>query len=314
MEFVTNVYEVKSSSGLCDIYVQSAAPKDFADVKGVIQIAHGMAEYSNRYAEFAKVLAENGYAVFINDHLGHGKSVASKDDLGYFGEDGVNNLVEDMKKVTELAKQEYPELPFILFGHSMGSFLARAYTAKYGRFLSGAIYCGTSGPNPAAGMGISLAKYLEKTKGDHHRSNFLNSIAFGSYNKRTDKRTAFDWLSRNEAEVDKYIADDMCGFCFTTNGFRTLFSVLKQVSAPSWYKKVPDNLPILLIAGSNDPVGEYGKGVTRVFEDLKNSGHSNTLMKLYPDARHELLNEINKEEVMSDIVEWVNKIADKKAE
>lgn len=314
MEFVTNVYDFKSSSGLCDIYVQSAAPKDFADVKGVVQIAHGMAEYSNRYAEFAMKLAENGYAVFINDHLGHGKSVASKDDLGYFGEDGVSNLVEDMKKVTEIAKQEYPELPFILFGHSMGSFLARAYTAKYGRFLSGAIYCGTSGPNPATGMGIALAKYLEKTKGDHHRSGFLNSIAFGPYNKKTAKRTDFDWLSRVDEEVDKYIADELCGFCFTTNGFETLFGVLKQVSSPAWYKKVPESLPVLLIAGEDDPVGEYGKGVRKVFEGLKASGHASTLMKLYPGARHELLNETNKQEVMDDIVEWINKVADKKAE
>ena len=314
MEFTTNVYDFKSTSGLCDVFVQSAAPTDFNDVKGVVQIAHGMAEYSNRYAEFAMKLAENGYAVFVNDHLGHGKSVADKDDLGFFGENGVDSLVEDMKKVTEIAKQEYPDMPFFLFGHSMGSFLARAYTAKYGRFLSGAIYCGTSGPNPAAGMGIALAKYLEKTKGDHHRSGFLNSIAFGTYNKRTDKRTDFDWLSRNGEEVDKYIADELCGYCFTTNGFETLFSVLKQVSAPSWFKKVPTSLPILLISGGDDPVGEYGKGVKKVFESLKSTGHTKTLMKLYAGARHELLNETNKQDVMDDIVYWLNKITDKDAE
>ncbi|HAQ63503.1 MAG TPA: alpha/beta hydrolase [Ruminococcaceae bacterium] len=314
MECIANEFTFKSASGLCDIFAQCAAPADFSQVKGVIQIAHGMAEHSNRYAAFAKYLCENGYAVYINDHLGHGKSVASADELGYFGDNGVDSLVEDMKKLTDIARQEYPDLPFILFGHSMGSFLARANTAKYGHQIDGAIFCGTSGANPATGMGIALAKHFEKSKGKLERSNFLNSIAFGSYNKRTEKRTAFDWLSRDEKEVDKYIADDLCGFCFTANGFETLFTVLKQVSSKIWYNTVPKELPILLIAGSNDPVGEYGKGVTQVFTDLKKTGHANTLMKLYPDCRHELLNELNKDEVMADIVSWVNKITEKTAE
>jgi len=136
----------------------------------------------------------------------------------------------------------------------------------------------------------------------------LNSIAFGTYNKKTEKRTEFDWLSRDQKEVDKYINDDLCGFCFTTNGFETLFTALKQVSAKLWYKTVPSELPILLISGENDPVGEYGKGVKQVFEDLKKTGHQNVIMKLYPEARHELLNELNRDEVMSDIIGWMDKI------
>lgn len=312
MEFITNEFVFPSASGLCDIYAQSAAPSNFADVKGVVQITHGMAEHSNRYARFAMELCKNGYAVYVCDLLGHGKSAANDDELGYFGDDGVTSVVEDMKRLTDIARQEYPELPFILFGHSMGSFLARAYTAKYGHLIDGAIYCGTSGANPAAGMGIALAKQIEKSKGKLHRSGFLNSIAFGTYNKRTDKRTEFDWLSRDEKEVDKYIADKYCGFCFTANGFETLFTALKQVSGKLWYNTVPANLPILLISGSNDPVGEYGKGVKQVYDDLRKTGHQNVVMKLYPEARHELLNELNRDEVTSDIIGWMNKTAEKK--
>lgn len=310
MSFTTNEFTFKSSSGLCDIYAQSAVPSDFSDVKGVVQIAHGMAEHSNRYARFAMELCRNGYAVFINDHLGHGKSVASDDELGYFGENGVEALVDDMKKLTDIAKKEYPNVPYILFGHSMGSFLARKYTEVYGSELDAAIYCGTSGTNPAAGMGIMMAKHFEKTKGDHERSEFLNSIAFGPYNKKTDKRTAFDWLSRDEKEVDKYIEDKYCGYCFTANGFKTLFTVLKEVSQKQWYNNVRKDLPILLIAGKADPVGEYGKGVTQVYNDLKKTGH-NALIKLYPDARHEILNEINRDEVTADIIGWIDKVIEK---
>lgn len=309
MELTAHEYSFKSASGLCDIFAQSAVPADFANVKGVVQIAHGMAEHSNRYAAFAKALAENGYAVFINDHLGHGKSVASKDDLGYFGEGGYDNLVKDMKQLTEIAKKEYPDLPYFIFGHSMGSFLAREYAARYGHQIDGAIFCGTAGPNPAASIGITLAKHFEKSKGDHVRSGFLNSMAFGSYNKRTEKRTEFDWLTKDTAVVDKYIADELCGYCFTANGFEGLFSVLKQVSSKLWFNTVPKELPILLIAGAEDPVGAYGKGVKQVFDQLKETGHSNVLMKLYANDRHEILNETDKEQVMADIIEWIDKTA-----
>ena len=306
MEFLTNEFTFPSASGLCDIYVQSAAPADFGAVKGVVQIAHGMAEHSSRYARFAMELCKMGYAVFVNDHLGHGKSVASKEDLGYFGEDGPNNLVEDMYKLTQIAKQQYPHVPFFLFGHSMGSFLSRKYTAKYGHALDGVIYCGTSGPNPAVSVAIALTNYILKSEGAHHRSTFIDSLAFGTYNKKTEKRTKFDWLSRDEKEVDKYIEDEYCGFLFTANGFKTLFSLLKEISDKAWYNAVPEELSILLISGDKDPVGTYGKGVNEVFKQLRKTGHANVLLKLYPEARHELLNELNREEVTADVLRWLD--------
>lgn len=306
MEFLTNEYTYKSYSGLCDIYAQSAAPADFGSVKGVVQIAHGMAEHSNRYAEFALNLCRQGYAVYINDHLGHGSSVANKDELGFFGDDGVTSLVEDMKQLTDIAKNEYPNVPVFLFGHSMGSFLSRAYTAKYGHLIDGVIYCGTSGPNPAASMGIMMADYIAKKEGKLYRSSFLDSTAFASYNKKTEKETKFDWLSRDKKEVQKYIDDEYCGFLFTASGFKTLFTLLKEISSKLWYKTVPSDMQIFIISGEADPVGEYGKGVRQVYGDLKKTGHTGVTMKLYPEARHELLNELNKKEVFSDIVEWLN--------
>lgn len=306
MEFLTNEFTYPSASGLCDIFAQSAAPADFGAVKGVVQIAHGMAEYSNRYARFAMELCKRGYAVYINDHLGHGCSVESEDARGYFGDDGANSLVEDMKQLTDIAKQEYPNLPVFLFGHSMGSFLARKYTAKYGHTLDGVIYCGTSGPNPAAGMGIALVNYMIKREGALYRSDFIDNMAFGTYNKKTAKNTKFDWLSRDEKEVEKYIADDNCGFLFTLGGFKTLFSLLKEISGKVWYNTVPADLQILLIAGDKDPVGEYGKGVTEVYKTLRKTGHTNAVMKLYPEARHELLNELNRKEVTQDVLDWLD--------
>lgn len=306
MEFLTNEFTYPSASGLCDIFAQSAAPADFGAVKGVVQIAHGMAEYSNRYARFAMELCKRGYAVYINDHLGHGCSVASEEERGYFGDDGANSLVEDMKQLTDIARQEYPNVPVFLFGHSMGSFLARKYTAKYGHTLDGAIYCGTSGANPAAGIGIALVDYMIKREGALYRSAFVDNMAFGTYNKKTAKNTKFDWLSRNEKEVEKYIADENCGFLFTLGGFKTLFALLKEISGKLWYNTVPTDLQILLIAGDKDPVGEYGKGVTDVYKTLRKTGHTNTVMKLYPDARHELLNELNRDEVTEDILHWLD--------
>lgn len=305
MEFLTNEYSFPSHSGLCNIFVQSVAPMEFDDVKGVVQISHGMAEHSNRYAEFAGMLAEQGYAVFASDHLGHGASVADADSYGYFGDNGVESLVEDLHQVTALASSKYPNVPVYLFGHSMGSFLARAYTAKYGEALGGAIFCGTSGTNAAASGGVLLADYLIKRSGAKYRSQFLDSLAFGSYNKRTEKKTKFDWLSRDEAAVQKYMDDELCGFMFTVNGFRTLFTLLKSISGKSWYSAVPQALPILVISGEADPVGDYGKGVRQVYRDLKKSGHRFVTMKLYPDARHELLNETNRDEVYADISAWL---------
>lgn len=308
VDIIRKEYTFKSSTGLCDVYARSWSPKDDKDVKAIFQIAHGMAEHGERYAAFAKVLCEHGFAVFINDHVGHGKSVKNDDYLGYFGEkDGWMDLIIDCRTLTDIAKEEYPDRPVIFFGHSMGSFVARNYTAKYND-VQAAIYCGTGGKNPAVPLAITIASILAKSRGSMHRSTFINNVAFGAYNKKyKDVQTAFDWLSKDRDQVQKYIDDKYCGFLFTCAGYRDLFSLLDSVSNKLWYEQVSTNIPILLVSGDMDPVGDYGKGVKQVAEDLEASGHNVTL-KLFEDDRHEILNEIDHAAVKEYVADWADNI------
>lgn len=300
-----------SSSGLAHIFAQSWAPEKREDVKAIFQITHGMAEHSDRYEDFANHLVGCGYAVFIHEHIGHGRSVKDESQLGYFGEDNNSwtHLVEDCHLMTQLAKKEYPDVPVILFGHSMGSFVARAYIAKYSDDISAAIICGTSGPNPASGLGVHIASLIGKIKGFDHKSLFLNNLAFGSYNKKfikTEKDTGFNWLSVNKDNVEYYNNDPLCGYCFTVSGFKGLFGLLTYVSGNEWFDKVPDKLPILFTAGVDDPVGNYSKGVVYVYDKLKNSNHNEIDLKLWPGLRHEILNEKSNKEVYEYISSWTD--------
>lgn len=303
-------FTFKSSSGLAEIFVASYAPASDIDVKGVIQIAHGMAEHHERYEDFISFLNTNGYIVYINDHLGHGKSVSADSELGFFGKkNGYLYLVEDMKKITDIIKNENPCLPVILFGHSMGSMLARLYCEKYGNELTAAIYCGTCGANPAAGPGIAIVNMIAKIKGNHHRSEFINKLAFGAYNKKFNpKRTAFDWLTTDNAIVDKYIADPYCGFLFTTYGYRDLMNLIVVINRDEWYTSVPLELPIYLIAGEDDPVGNYGKGIHEVYNKLVDSKHSDVSIKLFSSDRHEILNEKDKDDVYNAVLSWLKTV------
>ncbi|MCR4593982.1 MAG: alpha/beta hydrolase [Clostridiales bacterium] len=311
MEFLTNEYTFPSHSGLCDINAQSAAPMDYGSIKGIVQVSHGLAEYSGRYARFAYELCKHGYAVFVSDHLGHGSSVTDSEMLGFMAEEnGEEYLVEDLKSLTDIIKNEYSNLPIYMFGHGMGSLIARKYTAKYGYLLDGVIYSSTTGENPAIGVGIHMANTLIKQNGSKYRSEVLDAMAFGSYNRKTEKRTEWDWISRDKDEVDKYIEDDLCGFIYTVSGLRTVFNTLKQVSTRRWYNSVPLSMPILLLAGTNDPAGDYSKGVNDVYKTLKKTGHKKVTIKLYDGARHELLNEINRDEVTADIIEWLDSLSD----
>lgn len=239
-------YSYKSSSGICDISAWGYFPADKGKVKGIIQISHGMAEHHSRYEDFISYLNDNGYAVFINDHLGHGKSVTDDSQLGFFGEkDGWKNLVDDVKILTEIAKNELPDIPVILFGHSMGSFIARLYSSIYGNMIDGVVYCGTAGANPAAGVGIAVVKSIIKLKGTHHRSKLINNLAFGAYNSKIKPtRTSFDWLTSDDSVVDNYIDDKYCGFLFTACGYRDLMQMIVEVNNPEWFSSVRNDLPI----------------------------------------------------------------------
>ncbi len=302
-------YSFPSNTGITDIYVQSIIPSENQDIKGIIAIVHGMAEHTDRYKAIAEYLSNNGYAVFMHDHAGHGKSVKSSDDLGYFGDtDGYERITDDVHKVTEIIKEHYPDKPLIIWGHSMGSFITRNFIAKYPDAADAAVICGTSGNNPAAGIGIAVAKLIALLLGTRHRSSLLNTMAFGAYNKKFNGNTGFEWLSANEENVKAYVADRLCGYIFTSYGFKDLFSVLAAVSSKKWYNSVPISMPLFLIAGDMDPVGNYGKGVKEVYDKLRKSGHSKASIKLYKGLRHEIHNESSRETVLNDILSFADSV------
>lgn len=306
MEIIRKEYTYLSSTGVANIFARSWAPAD-GEIKAVFQLIHGMAEHGERYEEMGKVFCEAGYAFIVNDHVGHGKSVGENPVYGYFGADvnrGGIGFVEDAHMLTNIAKDEFGK-PVILMGHSMGSFVCRRYITKYGKDVLGAVICGTAGPNPALGAGLALVSVICKVKGPMHRSKLINSMAFGAYNKGFEGRTDFDWLSVNKENVDKYIADDLCGFLFTVSGYKNLFELLQFVTEGDWYGKVPD-MPLLIISGEKDPVGELGKGVKTTYEGLLKSNHNDVEMKLYKGLRHEIHNEDERFDVYADIIKWCN--------
>ncbi len=293
-----------SSDGVSTISGQIYIPK--TKPKGIIQISHGMCEYIGRYHRFMADLADSGFIVAAHDHLGHGDS-SPEDRYGYFGDtDGYKHLVEDLHLMTALVKQKFEILPYFLFGHSMGSFITRLYLSKYSYELNGVIICGTGGPNPMSKTGAVIANFVSSARGPLYRSPLLDHMAFGSFNKKFSPcRTSKDWLTRDEDIVDKYLSDPKCMFLFTAVGFRDLTTLSAMTNSSAWYKSLNPELPMLLISGGMDPVGDYGKGVTKVFCQLHDTGIQNITMHLYPDARHELLNEINYQEVFSDISIWI---------
>ena len=277
--------------------------------RGVVQLAHGMAEHIERYDDFARFLCDHGFSVYGDDHRGHGRTGRQQGTLGKLADrDGWKLVVDDMKALTDLIRSENPAIPVILLGHSMGSFLARHYASQYGDGIDGLIVMGTSGRNPASGAGIMLVNLLARLKGEDHRSMRVNAMAFGSYNKRFDKRTVFDWLSADHGNVDRYAADELCGFCFTLSGFRDLFSVLSAVSQDTAFAAVPKDLPILVVSGADDPVGSYGAGVREVFERFRAAQVANVSIKLYPGMRHEILNETDHQTVYDDLARWCGEI------
>ena len=274
---------------------------------GILQISHGMIEYIDRYDAFAKYLNEHGFIVVGNDHLAHGQTVKCEDELGYFSADDPSSaVVNDLHQVTLYMKKHYPDLPYFLMGHSMGSFMARRYLMTYGNTLDGAIIMGTGTHNKAAlCTGHAIVNLVSKFKSDTHRSKLLEKLCFGTYNLHTQKRTSKDWLSRDNAVVDTYLQDPLCRFKFTVNGYRTLFDTLFYIGEPENINRIPTALPIFMVAGDADPVGAYGKGVKSVYKSYKKHGVKDLSLKLYKDARHEILNEIDRELVYADIYNWL---------
>ena len=278
------------------------------EVRAIVQLSHGMVEFIDRYKPLAEYLAARGILVTGNDHLGHGGSIRTRADYGYFAEpDGNRAVLDDLHAMTVLTKKLYPGVPYFLLGHSMGSFYARQYLCEWGSELDGAIILGTGfQPKALVAFARTVCRVLAVFFGWQHRSRLVAELSFLGYNKGLEGRTTHDWLNRDAAEVDKYLADERCTFTFTLNAYYSMFSGILRLHDPAFLARMPKDLPLLFLAGTADPVGDRGKGVLRAIQSLKAAGVQNIRCKLYPGARHELLVETNRQEVFADIAAWLN--------
>ena len=291
-----------STSGVCDVRFYIYTPEN---PKAVIMLSHGMCEYIERYEEFARFMCENGVAVAGNDHIGHGGSVRDENMLGFFGQErGYINMTRDLHRMKAVIESKYPALPHILMGHSMGSFLARIYLAKYRDRWNAAVILGTAGGVTGSVPLRGLLEFLERDRGDYYRPE-IGRRMFGIFNRRVgDRRTPNDWLSRDDTTVDKFIADPKCNFAFTVAGYRDLLNALLCANSTPVIENTPTDIPLLFLSGSMDAIGDYGKGVYKAVSKYIEHG-CEVDVRIYHDARHELIFELNRDEVMRDILTFV---------
>ncbi len=285
-------------------------PGNRKKIRAIVQIVHGMAEHSERYRRFAKALIKAGFGVYANDHRGHGKTAGNFENLGYFADNsGWELVVGDMKRLTDIIETDHQGLPVFLFGHSMGSFLSRDYFFTCPEKISGVILSGTAcNPGLMGYIGIAISKLESLIRGRLAQSPLLDKLSFGSFNNAfKPNRTPFDWLSRDNAEVDKYINDPLCGTIFTTGFFNDLLKGIKKINKSSNISMVPKALPVYIYSGEKDPVGDNTKGVQKVFDQYKKTGIVDLSLKFYKECRHETLNELNRDEVFKDVIEWIEK-------
>lgn len=280
------------------------------DVRAVIQISHGMIDHIGRYKDLCEYFAERGIAVAGNDDLGHGRTAACPEDLGYFAErDGYKYVIDDLNKMNALIREHIPGVPVVMLGHSMGSFMARLYAVKYPDTLDGIIIHGTGGANPLLAPGKIIAKLIRALRGSRHRSKLITSLAFGSYNSRFPKEEGENaWLTRDVERVSTRQTDPYTSYKFTVSAYIDLFTVLGESNSKEWYFRYPKDLPTLVVSGDADPVGDYGRGVKSVYDGLYAVGVKDLELKLYENARHELFNEFNREEVYDFLIKWTERV------
>jgi alpha-beta hydrolase superfamily lysophospholipase len=291
-----------------NIFVYKWLPDEGVPVKAVVQIAHGMAETAARYERLAQKLTRHGYSVYANDHKGHGQTALSLDDVGYIGNTGFQGMLLDMEQLSQIIKSENKNCAIFLLGHSMGSFLTQGYIQKYGNRHSGVILSGTNGdPGTSLIAGIFLAKLIAKLYGERYKSKALHTLVFGSYNTSfKPQRTPFDWLSRDELEVNKYIKDPYCGTFFTASFFRDFFLFLQEINKPKGLSQIPKQLPLYLFSGDQDPVGHRSKGVLKLIKAYEEQQMKDLTYRFYEGGRHEMFNETNRDEVMEDLLTWLD--------
>ena len=277
---------------------------------GTVQIIHGMAEYIERYHDFAQYLNSRGFIVVGHDHLGHGKSTsAAEAKHGYFGDEPVNFVLKDIHQMKEWIENNYPDLPHFMLGHSMGSFALRNYLQVYKSEISGAIFMGTGKNVAMLPIALSLTEGLNRIAPEK-QNKWLDKLAFGSFNKKFTETGSFNWLSKNQENVRRYENDPLTGFTFTNNGFYTLFRLVDGANHDGWAQNIDQDLPILVISGEQDPVGEFGKGPRNVAKELDEAGIKDVLLVLFAEMRHEILFENEKNEVYKVIGTWLQKRLD----
>ena len=296
-----------SSTGINEIRARICVPD--GNPKAVVQIVHGIAEYIERYDRFMLFLAENGFVAVGNDHLGHGRSVNTPVELGVFADsDGWTHVVDDMKFLHDSMRRAYPDLPYIFFGHSMGSFLTRTYMIRFPDQYDAAILSGTGHQSALLiNAGLAAAELLTLVKGPRADGKALNDMAFGAYCKQIENpRTEYDWLSRDPETVDRYMADPLCGFVCKCSLYRDMMKGLKFLTNRKNINGMNKDAPVYFMSGAEDPVGDWGEGVERAYQAFCDAGLKDVMVRLYPGGRHEMLNEINYEDVQQDILNWLN--------
>jgi len=298
-------FRLRASDGK-EIFVRKWFQKD-VEPKAALQLVHGMGEHSARYAGFAEFMVKNGFVVYANDHRGHGETALNDEELGFFNEkNGWDKVVEDAHLLSLKIKQDYAEKPLFLLGHSMGSFISRHLISLYGLDYKGVVLSGTTGdPGAIASVGKVIGKLFAAFLGLKAKNKFLNDTGFAKFNTPfKPNRTDFDWLSRDEKVVDAYVADPRCGMIMSIGFILDLTDGLNYINTQEAINQTPENLPIYLISGAQDPVSDGGKGVVEVHKKFEERGIKNLEMKLYKDCRHEILNELNKEDIYKEILEW----------
>ena len=295
-----------SSGGGSTIFAREWRPEGAP--AAVLQLAHGICEHCGRYDDFARFLARNGVLVVANDHLGHGKTAATPEERGFFAEtDGWRRVVDDMEALRAKTAGERPGLPYFLLGHSMGSFLARTYLILYPGRVTGAILSGTGQQGaPLVAAGRALTALFKAAKGSHYQSALINSMAFGTYNRHFEpRRTDSDWLTRDEKIIDEHLKDELCNFIPGVGLYHDMMGGIRFISALKNVRRMDVRTPVLFFSGSMDPVGEETRGVMRAVNNFNRAGCRDVTVKIYPDGRHEMLNELNRAEVYANVLAWL---------
>ncbi len=305
----TSTATSRASDGL-DRFVYEWLPDPGSAVRGVVHICHGMAEHAARYARLAQALTDHGLAVYAHDHRGHGQTHPEEADRGFFAADeGWELCVRDVGDMVARARERHPDVPLVLMGHSMGSLFVQDYLGSQSTDVDAAVLSGTSGKPPAiATLGRLIARLERMRLGNKGQSGIIDAMSFQDFNKKfKPNRTGFDWLSRDEAEVDVYVADPACGFLCSVQLWIDLLDAVKRFTTDAHQREIRNDLPVYLFAGDKDPVGENGESVRALAADYEKAGLTEVTCTLYADARHETLNETNRDEVTADLLVWLDK-------